>query len=55
LKEERTLSQALTVQYDKVVFILEPSEQAQGGDRQAGHPSSIILTVGWRSDIAASD
>jgi hypothetical protein len=28
-KEERTLSQALTLQYDKVVFILEPSEQAQ--------------------------
>jgi transposase len=28
-KEERTLSQALTLQYDKVVFILEPSEQAK--------------------------
>jgi hypothetical protein len=28
-KEERTLSQALTVQYDKVMFILEPSEQAK--------------------------
>ena len=28
-KEERTLSQALTLQYDKVMFILEPSEQAQ--------------------------
>src|ERR1700755_217681 len=27
-KEERTLSQALTLQYDKVLFILEPSEQA---------------------------
>lgn len=27
-KEERTFSQALTLQYDKVVFILEPSEQA---------------------------
>jgi hypothetical protein len=27
-KEERTLSQALTLQYDKVIFILEPSEQA---------------------------
>ena len=24
-KEERTLSQALTLQYDKVIFILEPS------------------------------
>ena len=28
-KEERTLSQALTFQYDKVIFILEPSEQAK--------------------------
>jgi hypothetical protein len=27
-KEERTLSQALTLQYDKVIFILEPSAQA---------------------------
>ncbi|MGH7113936.1 MAG: ISNCY family transposase [Stellaceae bacterium] len=28
-KEERTLSQALTLQYDKVIFILEPSEPAR--------------------------
>jgi hypothetical protein len=28
-KEERTLSQAVTLQYDKVIFILEPSEQAK--------------------------
>jgi hypothetical protein len=28
-KEERTLSQALTLQYDKVIFILEPSELAK--------------------------
>lgn len=28
-KEERTLSQALTLQYDKVIFILEPSDQAR--------------------------
>jgi hypothetical protein len=28
-KEEHTLSQALTLQYDKVVFILEPSEKAK--------------------------
>ena len=28
-KEERTLSQALTLQYDKVIFILEPSEPAK--------------------------
>ena len=27
-KEERTLSQALTLQYDKVIFILEPTDQA---------------------------
>src|SRR5271167_700295 len=27
-KEERTLSRALTLQYDKVMFILEPSDQA---------------------------
>ena len=27
-KEERRLSQALTLQYDKVVFIVEPSEPA---------------------------
>ena len=35
-KEERTLSRALTLQYDKVIFILEPSETTSG-DRQAGH------------------
>ncbi len=28
-KEERTLSQALTLQYDKVIFIVEPSELAK--------------------------
>ena len=28
-KEERTLSQALTLRYDKVMFILQPSEQAK--------------------------
>jgi hypothetical protein len=28
-KEERTLSRALTLQYDKVMFILEPSEPAK--------------------------
>jgi hypothetical protein len=28
-KEERTLSQALTLQYDKVVFILEPTDRAK--------------------------
>jgi hypothetical protein len=28
-KEERTLSRALTLQYDKVLFILEPGDQAK--------------------------
>lgn len=28
-REERTLSQALTLQYDKVMFILDPTEEAQ--------------------------
>jgi hypothetical protein len=28
-KEERTLSQALTLQYDKLIFILKPSEPAK--------------------------
>ena len=30
-KEERTPSRALTLQYDKVLFILEPSEPAKAG------------------------
>src|ERR1700731_4342268 len=45
-KEERTLSQALTLQYDKVIFILEPSEQAQAaiGKRVAivDHPDGRL-------------
>jgi hypothetical protein len=47
-KEERTLSQALTLQYDKVIFILEPSEQAKAaiGERA---PFSIIPMAGCRS------
>ena len=28
-KEERTLSRALTLQYDKVVFVLAPTDQAK--------------------------
>jgi hypothetical protein len=28
-KEERTLSQALTLQYDEILFILEPTDQAK--------------------------
>src|SRR6201984_1442858 len=35
-KEERTLSRALTLQYDKVMFILEPSEEAKAGTGQRG-------------------
>jgi hypothetical protein len=45
-KEERTLSQALTLQYDKVIFILEPSEQAKAaiGKRVtvADHPDGRL-------------
>jgi hypothetical protein len=33
-KEERTLSQALTLQYNKVIFILEPSEPAKAAIRK---------------------
>jgi hypothetical protein len=29
MTSERTLSQALTLQYDKVLFIVAPSDQAQ--------------------------
>ena len=36
-RRERTLSQALTLQYDKIVFILGAKRATQGGDRQAGH------------------
>jgi hypothetical protein len=36
-KEERTLSQALTLQYDKVMFILEPSEHAKTANRQTNY------------------
>jgi Winged helix-turn helix len=51
-KEERTLSQALTLQYDKVMFILQPSEQAKAaiGKRVT---ASIILMV--QSVTAASN
>jgi hypothetical protein len=39
-KEERTLSRALTLQYDKVIFILEPSEQAK---------AAIASSPGWHA------
>jgi hypothetical protein len=45
-KEERTLSRALTLQYDKVIFILEPSDQAKAaiGKRVtvADHPDGRL-------------
>jgi hypothetical protein len=47
-KEERTLSQALTLQYDKVIFILEPSDPAKAASASASL-SSITLMVGSRS------
>ena len=47
-KEERTVTKNLTLQYDKVLFLLEPNETtrplAAGGSR-----SSIILMAGLRS------
>jgi len=52
-KEQRTLSQALTLQYDKVVFILEPSDQAKAAIGKRS-PSSIIPMVGFRSVTRAS-
>jgi hypothetical protein len=33
-KEERTLSRARTLQYDKILFILEPSDQAKAAIRK---------------------
>src|SRR5208282_1159011 len=46
-KEERTLSRALTLQYDRVLFILEPSEQAKAaiGKRVtvADHPDGRLV------------
>jgi hypothetical protein len=46
-KEERTLSRALTLQYDKVLFILEPSDQAKAaiGKRVtvADHPDGRLV------------
>ncbi len=46
-KEERTLSRALTLQYDKVIFILEPSDQAKAaiGKRVTvvDHPDGRLL------------
>src|SRR5690348_2051067 len=46
-KEERTLSQALTLQYDKRIHSAA-KRASQGGDGKRV-TSSIILTVGWRS------
>jgi hypothetical protein len=52
-KEERTLSQALTLQYDKVIFILEPSEQAKSATESESQ-LSIIPTAGFQSATTAS-
>jgi hypothetical protein len=53
-KEERTLSQALTLQYDKILFILEPTDQAKAaiGKRSAW---STTPMGGWRSVTRASN
>jgi hypothetical protein len=60
-KGERTLSRALTLQYDKILFILEPAEQAKPalaanrGRRSAnGSPSSITPMAGLRSATTVS-
>jgi hypothetical protein len=46
-KEERTLSQALTLQYDKVIFILEPSEKAKAAiGKRVGRRSGAALRRG---------
>ena len=47
-KEERTLSQALTLQYDKVIFILEPSEQAKAA---IGKRITVVDRPGGRLSI----
>jgi hypothetical protein len=45
-KEERTLCQALTLQYDKVIFIVEPTDQAKAaiGKRVTvvDHPDGLL-------------
>jgi hypothetical protein len=49
-KEQRRLSQALTLQYDKVVFMVEPSEPAKAGSANTS-PSSTTPTADFRSAI----
>jgi hypothetical protein len=46
-KEERTLSRALTLQYDKILFILEPVEQAKAaiGKRALLRPDGTGLRL----------
>jgi len=48
-KEERTVSTSLTLQYDKVMFMLEPNEITRPLARQRVTVSSTIRTVGSRS------
>ena len=52
-KEERPLSQALTLQYDKVIFILEPSDQAKAA---IGKRVTVVDTpmAGYRSATRVS-
>ena len=47
-KEERTLSRALTLQYDKVIFILEPVEQAKAA---IGKRVTVVDYPGGRLSI----
>jgi hypothetical protein len=53
-REERALSRALTLQYDEVQFILEPSEQAKAA---IGKRVTVVdfLMAGWPSATAASN
>ncbi len=53
-KEERTLSRALTLQYDKVIFILEPSDRPKRRSA-SGLPWLIIPMAGCRSAIKGVD
>jgi hypothetical protein len=56
-KEERTLSQALTLQSDKVMLILGSWSRANRRWRRSaiGSPWLIIPTFGWRSVTAGSN
>jgi hypothetical protein len=53
-KEVRTLSQALTLRYDKVLFILDPTEQVSRRWRERRSSSATIRMVASRSCTRAS-